>query len=72
MIEIIDLTKSYGDKILFDKFNLKINKNTTCILLGASGCDKSTLINMIGAIEEFDSGKIIVNGIDISNKKKST
>ena len=69
MIELTNVCKSYGDKKIFDNFNLKIDDNDYVIFSGNSGCGKTTLLNMIGSIESLDSGKIIVDGIDISNKK---
>lgn len=69
MIELIDVNKSFGDKNIFEKFNLVIEDNEFIIFSGCSGCGKTTLLNMIGAIEEVDSGKIVVDNIDITNKK---
>lgn len=70
MIEITNLNKKYGDNIIFENFNLSIESNVLAILSGESGRGKTTLLNMIGAIEKIDSGEIIVDGIDIMDKKK--
>ncbi|GMR63810.1 ATP-binding cassette domain-containing protein [Bacillus sp. MN7755] len=70
MIEIKNLTKIFDDKILFSDFNLKVDDGKFVIFSGPSGCGKTTLLNMIGAIEKIDTGEIIVDGIDIKNKKK--
>lgn len=69
MIEIKDLTKRFNDKILFENFNLKVEDKEFVIISGNSGCGKTTLLNMIGGIEDVDNGKILVDGIDISKKK---
>lgn len=69
MIQIEHLKKKFGDKILFDDFNLTIDDGEFVVLSGDSGRGKTTLLNMIGAIEPFDAGRILVDGIDISNKK---
>lgn len=69
MIEIKNISKSFGDKVLFKNFNLKIKQGEYVIFSGVSGCGKTTLLNMIGSLEEVDKGKIIVDGIDISNRK---
>ncbi|MCU0097722.1 ATP-binding cassette domain-containing protein [Bacillus sp. OR9] len=69
MIEIKNLTKIFDDKILFSDFNLKVDDGKFVIFSGPSGCGKTTLLNMIGAIEKIDTGEIIVDGIDIKNKK---
>ncbi len=69
MIEIKNLSKSFGDKVLFNEFNLTINKSEFVIFSGRSGCGKTTLLNMIGSLEKIDSGTIYVDGIDISKRK---
>lgn len=68
MIQIKNLYKKFGQKILFENYNLQINKGEFVIFSGKSGCGKTTLLNMIGALEPFDNGKIIVDGLDISKK----
>ncbi|MGX9161942.1 ATP-binding cassette domain-containing protein [Priestia megaterium] len=70
MIEIRGLTKKFEEKVIFDKFELKINKKDFAIFSGPSGCGKTTLLNMIGAIETFEEGQIFVDGINIMNSKE--
>lgn len=69
MIEIKNIKKSFGNKNLFDNYNLEIQDGEFVIFMGESGSGKTTLLNMIGALEKVDSGEIIVNGLDISRKK---
>ena len=69
MIEIKNISKKFEERILFSDFNLTIEDGDFIIFSGNSGCGKTTLLNMIGAIEKVDSGKIIVDDIDIGNKK---
>ncbi|GGG11013.1 bacteriocin ABC transporter ATP-binding protein [Lysinibacillus alkalisoli] len=69
MIQVEQLYKKFGDKILFDHFNLTIDDGEFIVLSGESGRGKTTLLNIIGAIEPFDAGRIMVDGIDISKKK---
>lgn len=69
MIEIKNLTKKFDEKIIFSDFNLEINDGDFVIFSGPSGCGKTTLLNMIGAIEKIDIGEIIVDGIEIKNKR---
>lgn len=69
MIEIKNLNKSFGNKTLFKDFNLVIEKGQFVIFSGVSGCGKTTLLNMIGALEKIDSGEILINHVDISKKK---
>lgn len=66
MITIENLNKTYDEKILFNNYNLEIPDKGFVIINGASGCGKTTLLNMIGGLEKPDSGKIWVNGLDIT------
>ena len=68
MISIRNLQKSFDDKVLFDNFNLDIPDGSFVVISGESGSGKSTLLNMIGGIEEPDSGTITVDGFDVTGK----
>ena len=61
MIEIRNLTKQFGKQMLFHDFNLKIKDGEFVVVMGKSGCGKTTLLNMIGGIEAYDSGVIAVD-----------
>lgn len=69
MIRINGLKKSFGEHIIFNDFSLEIKPKEFVVLTGASGCGKTTLLNMIGGIEPTDSGEILVNGTDITKKR---
>ncbi|OAB40797.1 ABC transporter ATP-binding protein [Paenibacillus glacialis] len=69
MITIANLSKSFDDKTLFSNLNLVIETGDFVIFSGPSGCGKTTLLNMIGAIETIDEGSILVDNVDIKNKK---
>jgi len=70
IIETIDLVKEYtqGGQILrvLNNVNLKIEKGEFMAIMGPSGSGKSTLLNMIGALDRPTSGKVLINGTDIS------
>ena len=65
MIEAINLTKKFDDKILFTDLNLKINEKDSLVITGDSGSGKSTLLNVLSLIEEADEGMIIWNNDQI-------
>lgn len=65
-IEINDIRKSYGSgesKVeVLKGINIGIEKGEFCVLLGPSGSGKSTLLNIIGGIDDADSGYISIDG----------
>ncbi len=61
-IEIINLTKSFSDVMVFDNLNLAIQENRFTCILGPNGCGKTTFILMIADLLKPDSGKILING----------
>ena len=65
LIELKDLTKSYGGNTVVSRVNLTIRENEFVTLLGPSGCGKTTTLRMIGGFEEPDSGKILFDGQDL-------
>lgn len=69
MIEFQDVEKYYGDFHALKDINLKIEAGETVVLIGPSGSGKSTLIRTVNGLERINSGKLIVNGRDIADKK---
>ncbi len=69
MVRIEKLCKKYGDHVIFNDFDMTVNDGEFIAVTGNSGCGKTTLLNMIGAVEPFDSGSIIADEYDLSNKK---
>lgn len=65
MIEIIDVTKKYGRKIVLNKLNFKINKGEILGFLGPNGAGKSTTMNIITGYISASEGCVKVDGIDI-------
>ena len=69
MIKIIDLHKSFGDLEVLKGINLEITKGEVTVIMGPSGSGKSTLLRCINRLEESTSGKVIIDGHDITDKK---
>lgn len=65
VIEAKNVTKKFGDKILFTNLNLEINEKDSIVITGDSGSGKSTLLNILSLIEEADEGMVIWNGNEI-------
>ena len=72
-LTIHDLHKSYGEKEnkleVLKGINLNVKKGKICVLLGPSGSGKSTLLNIIGGIDNFDSGEISIADHKIGKMK---
>jgi len=65
-VEIERVTKSFGDFKAVDDVSLKIYKGEIFCLLGASGCGKTTLLRMLGGFEAPSSGRILIDGEDMT------
>ena len=69
LLEIQDLVKDYGNGPVLDKVSLDVYKGDVIVLIGPSGCGKSTLLRCINGLEEIQSGKILLDGKEITGKK---
>lgn len=68
IIELIDVKKVFDDEtIAVDNFNLQVKKGEFVTFLGPSGCGKTTTLRMIAGFDLPTSGKILLNGEDISH-----
>lgn len=68
-LEIINLTKKFGDQTALDNVNIEINKNEIIGLLGPNGAGKSTLMKSIVGGLKIDEGKVLFDGKDISENE---
>lgn len=66
MLELKNVCKKY-DRDVLKKINLKFGNKGLICLVGESGSGKTTLLNIIGGLEQPDSGKVIFNGNNIKN-----
>ena len=69
MIKICNLKKEYGHKVIFDNYNFYLNENEYVIILGKSGQGKSTLLNIIGLLDDEYNGQYYLVGNDVRNIK---
>lgn len=65
MIEIQNLTKSFGDLLVWEDVSLKIEDGETIAIIGRSGCGKSVLLKHINALLIPDNGKVLIDGKNI-------
>ena len=72
-IEFKNVSFSYpnsGGKPVLSRINLKINQGETVAVMGATGCGKTSLINLIPRFYDVDSGSVLVDGIDVREYKQ--
>ncbi len=71
MLELINVSKSYqsptaGQNVfVLNSINLRIENGKSAAVVGPSGSGKSTLLNIIGALDRPDSGKVLLDGVDL-------
>lgn len=70
-IEFRNINKSYQDKRILENFDLDVEKGQFVTLLGSSGCGKSTLLRILAGLENISSGKVFLDGEDITKKSSS-
>ncbi|MHA1116145.1 MAG: ABC transporter ATP-binding protein [Candidatus Heimdallarchaeaceae archaeon] len=66
-LEIKDLSMRYQRKYILDNLCLEVESGELVVILGESGCGKTSLLKVIAGILEHETGRIFVDGIDISN-----
>ena len=66
LIELKNISKSFGNTLVIDELDLYIRENEFVTLLGPSGCGKTTLLRIIGGFETPDIGSVYFDGSDIT------
>ena len=69
MIKIEHLTKSFGERIVFQDINLQFAAGKVYALIGNSGCGKTTLLNILAKLEPYDKGSISYRGQELKQIK---
>ncbi len=67
MIEYRDISKSYQDAVILDHINLTVNDGEFVVIVGLSGCGKTTTLKMMNRLIEMDSGDIFIDGKNIKD-----
>ena len=69
MINVENLCKSFGDKVLFTDLSFTADAGEFVVITGRSGSGKTTLLNILGGLESPDSGTVLIDGKSISDRK---
>lgn len=72
MIDIRNLSFSYGSDKALDDISLNVDKDTTCAVIGPSGCGKTTLLYLLAGLLNMDKGKVHINGENVKGSRLET
>ena len=67
-IQLRDVHKAFGATVIIPKLDLDIEDGEFVVFVGPSGCGKSTLLRLIAGLEDTTSGKIIIDGRDVTDE----
>ena len=67
-IKLKNVSKWFGKNLVIKNVNLEIKDGEFVVLVGPSGCCKSTLLRIISGLEDLDEGKILINLEDVTSK----
>ena len=70
MIEILGITKSFGELQVLKGIDLTIYKGEVVSVVGPSGAGKTTLLQIMGTLDKADSGSVVINGIEVGQLKE--
>lgn len=66
MIKAEKITKKYGDLLVLDQVDMEVSKASVVSIVGRSGAGKSTLLHILGTLDMPDSGKLIIDGMELT------
>jgi len=66
-LELVQISKSFGSSVAVREVSLRVEKGEFLSLLGPSGCGKTTTLSMIAGFERASSGRILLQGKDVTN-----
>ncbi len=71
ILDVVNLTKKYDEKTVVDGISFSVNKGEIFGILGPNGAGKTTTLEMIETIRPIDSGRAVVNGMDVADDPQS-
>ena len=71
-IQVEGVVKKFGEFTAVDNVDLEIYRGELFSILGASGCGKTTLLRILAGLESPSSGRVFVDGVDITNLPRTS
>jgi ABC-type polar amino acid transport system ATPase subunit len=68
LVRVEDVRKSFGDNVVLDGIDVTVNTGEALVIIGPSGSGKSTLLRCVNLLEPVDSGRIFLEGKEITGK----
>jgi ABC-type polar amino acid transport system ATPase subunit len=68
MVRLEDVTKSFGELVVLNGIDLEVGTGEVLVVIGPSGSGKSTLLRCVNLLEPIDSGKIFLEGVEVTSK----
>ena len=66
MIKVVNIYKSFKDRLILNNINFEVNKGEFVVIVGPSGAGKTTILNLLGGMDQPTSGSIMVDGQDVA------
>ncbi len=66
VLEVKNVIKAYASTKVLNSVSFTLNERESVALVGTSGCGKTTLLHMAGMLDSFDSGEILIDGLEVS------
>ena len=70
MIKLVNIYKSFKDRLILNNINFEVNKGETLVIIGGSGSGKSTLLKLLIGLLRPEQGQIFIDGKEISKLKE--
>lgn len=67
VLDVVDVSKRYGAKLVVDQVSLAVSTGECLGIIGPNGAGKTTLFNLLDGTAQADSGRVVVDGQDISS-----
>jgi thiamine transport system ATP-binding protein len=68
MLDVVDVSIQFSDRAVLDNVSLHVDDGEIVAILGPSGAGKSTLLRIIAGLLQPDSGRVVLDGVDITNR----